>query len=207
MQQGPAVCIKTSICWGLRFWNAAHVAAAGQHAPCRGVSQHIPSAPASDRDKRTKVTPISDRASFFRQSPPPPAVKEIIRLSNVDMNLQCKRAMGSVSFCPDLRSRSQTEDIKTCSISPALPCPDRGLPVPNRERTKRVGDGNCGIAVITRALRIFHFNLFFFTHAIVIVIRLLWARVKICWCEDKVLKRLNVFFVLASCWFNRQSEL
>lgn len=147
---------------GLTFWNVAHVAAAGQR---RGVSQHIPSALASDWDEWTKVTPISDRTNFSANTLSLPTVKEIIRLSNSESRWTSEASVwwGMCHFVQqfDLQCRSQTEDIKTCSISPALPCPDRGLPVPNHERTKRVGDGNCGIAVITWALRILHFNPFF----------------------------------------------
>lgn len=103
---------------------------------------------------------------LFSNFPLKPTVKEIIRLSNSEHRWTSKANVWSekCNFVHqfDSRCRAQTEDIKTCSISPALPCPDRVLPVPNHKRTKRVGDDNCGITVITLALRILQLKPFFF---------------------------------------------
>lgn len=195
MQHGPAVCIKTSSCWASIIKCCTCCSSCSGCILQRWIATN--SKCSSFWDKWTKVTRISDCTSFSAISISAhcegnhPPLRQWVR-----MNLEGTCVMGErVALSSELihGAKPRQATLKHALSLQPYPVQTASFLCQTARGQKGWGTATVGLCNNTRFKDTSVYTSFF-SHAIVIVILLLWAWVKICWCENKVFKQSGVFF-------------
>lgn len=191
MQHGPAVCIKTLSCWGSVFRCGTCCSSWSGCIMQRRIATN--SKCSSFWDKWTKVTRISDCPSFSAISISAHCEGIHLPLRQwVRMNLEGTCVMGGrVALSSQLihSAKPRQRTLKHALSLQPYPVQTACFLCQTTRGQKGWGTATVGLCNNT-SFKDTSVYTPFFSHTIVIVILLLWAWVKICWCENKVLKQL-----------------